>query len=142
MGVPSEAGDGAMWSLDHLFLDADGVPVVVEVKRASDTRIRREVVGQMLDYAANGVKYRPIAGLRAAVDETAAGDGQTGEELVTALRAGIEPEEFWNSVEATWPLGWIRRCRAASQPKMPMDRRTHDFPILFAPVRNHCYHPP
>ena len=29
-------------------------PTLVEVKRSSDTRIRREVVGQMLDYAANG----------------------------------------------------------------------------------------
>jgi len=28
---------------------------VVEVKRGTDTRIRREVVGQMLDYAANAV---------------------------------------------------------------------------------------
>src|SRR4051812_30760914 len=39
--------------LDHLFVDAAGVPTLVEVKRSSDTRIRREVVGQMLDYAAN-----------------------------------------------------------------------------------------
>jgi hypothetical protein len=31
------------------------VPTLLEVKRSSDTRIRREVVGQMLDYAANGV---------------------------------------------------------------------------------------
>lgn len=45
--------DGAFcYALDHLFLDQDGVPVLVEVKRSSDTRIRREVVGQMLDYAA------------------------------------------------------------------------------------------
>ena len=39
------------YSLDHLFLDQDGVPVLVEVKRSTDARIRREVVGQMLDYA-------------------------------------------------------------------------------------------
>jgi hypothetical protein len=80
MGVPGAQGGGAIWSLDHLFLDADGVPVVVEVKRGSDTRIRREVVGQMLDYAANGVKYWPLASLRAAVDEAAAAAGKTGEE--------------------------------------------------------------
>jgi hypothetical protein len=29
----------------------------LEVKRSSDTRIRREVVGQMLDYAANGASF-------------------------------------------------------------------------------------
>lgn len=72
MGVPASEGGGAIWSLDHLFLDADGVPVVVEVKRSSDTRIRREVVGQMLDYAANGVKYWPVQSLRNAVDGAAA----------------------------------------------------------------------
>jgi hypothetical protein len=83
-------------------------PVVVEVKRASDTRIRREVVGQMLDYAANGVKYWPIASLRAAVDEAAAADGKTGEELVTALRAGIDPQEFWKTVAANLAAGRIR----------------------------------
>jgi hypothetical protein len=35
------------------FVDQDAVPTFVEVKRSSDTRLRREVVGQMLDYAAN-----------------------------------------------------------------------------------------
>lgn len=43
--------DSIFYSLDHLFLNQDGVPVLVEVKRSSDARIRREVVGQMLDYA-------------------------------------------------------------------------------------------
>ena len=41
----------ALYSIDHLFMDQDGLPVLVEVKRSTDTRIRREVVGQMLDYA-------------------------------------------------------------------------------------------
>ena len=39
------------YSLDHLFIAEDGVPVLVEIKRSSDTRLRREVVAQMLDYA-------------------------------------------------------------------------------------------
>lgn len=50
MSVPGEDGGSGRWSVDHLFLDQDGVPTLVEVKRATDTRIRREVVGQMLDY--------------------------------------------------------------------------------------------
>src|SRR4051812_9811221 len=54
LAVPDELGGSERWSLDHLFLDQEGVPVLVEVKRASDTRARREVVAQMLDYAANG----------------------------------------------------------------------------------------
>jgi hypothetical protein len=108
MGVPSAEGGGAVWSLDHLFLDADGVPVIVEVKRSTDTRIRREVVGQMLDYAANGVKYWPVATLRAAVDKAAEEDGKAGDDLVTGLRDGLDPEEFWKSVETNLAAGRIR----------------------------------
>src|SRR3954470_22987896 len=53
MGIAGEEGGANRWALDHLFLDQDGIPTLVEVKRASDTRNRREVVAQMLDYAAN-----------------------------------------------------------------------------------------
>ena len=108
MGVPGAEGGGAIWSLDHLFLDADGVPVIVEVKRSSDTRIRREVVGQMLDYAANGVKYWPVEMLRAAVDKAAEEDDKTGDDLITALRPDLDPEEFWKTVEANLGAGRIR----------------------------------
>ena len=52
-GVSDREDAGARWSLDHLYLDAKGIPTLVEVKRGSDTRGRREVVAQMLDYAAN-----------------------------------------------------------------------------------------
>ncbi len=45
------------WSVDHLFVTRDAVPVLVELKRAVDTRLRREVVGQLLDYAANATAY-------------------------------------------------------------------------------------
>src|SRR5947208_2073016 len=58
---PTSAESGAAYWMGHLFVDADGVPTLVEVKRATDTRIRREVVGQMLDYAANGARYWPGA---------------------------------------------------------------------------------
>jgi hypothetical protein len=56
LGVGPEEG-GSRWSVDHLFLDQDAVPTIVEVKRSSNTQIRREVIGQLLEYAANGVKY-------------------------------------------------------------------------------------
>lgn len=57
MGIPDQQSAGGRWSLDHLFVDQDAIPTLVEVKRQSDTRIRREVVGQLLEYAANGVNY-------------------------------------------------------------------------------------
>jgi len=69
-GVPDRDDAGSRWSVDHLFVDQDAVPTLVEVKRSTDTRIRREVVGQMLDYAANGVRYWPVESLRLAFEAT------------------------------------------------------------------------
>jgi hypothetical protein len=69
--LPSEEDGGGRWSVDHLFLDQDAIPTLVEVKRSSDTRIRREVIGQMLDYAANAVVYWPIDTLRAVLSVAA-----------------------------------------------------------------------
>ena len=39
--VPSEEGGAGRWAVDNFFLDQDAVPTIVEVKRRSDTRIRR-----------------------------------------------------------------------------------------------------
>jgi hypothetical protein len=57
LGVPGEDSGSDRWSVDHLFVDRSAIPTLVEVKRSSDARLRREVVGQMLDYAANVVRY-------------------------------------------------------------------------------------
>jgi hypothetical protein len=64
MPLASEEDGSGRWSVDHLFLHQDAISTIVEVKRSTDTRIRREVVGQMLDYAANAVVYWPVETLR------------------------------------------------------------------------------
>ena len=43
--------------------DQDGIPTLVEVKRGSNAQVRREVVGQLLDYAACELSYRPQSSL-------------------------------------------------------------------------------
>jgi len=63
--VPDQENGVRRWSVDHLFLDQDAIPTLVEVKRSSDTRIRREVIGQMLDYAANAVLFWPVETIKA-----------------------------------------------------------------------------
>lgn len=102
-GVPDEAG--MRWSVDHLFVDQDAVPTLVEVKRSSDTRIRREVVGQMLDYAANGVRYWPVETLRAEFERT----HDDPEGVLAALVAdGIGYDEFFQRVGDNLRAGRIR----------------------------------
>src|SRR3954453_3373103 len=91
--VPAEDGGSGRWSVDHLFVDQDGVPTLVEVKRQSDTRLRREVVGQMLDYAANAVVYWPIDQLRSEFETSCLQkSADPAEEIIRHLGAEIDPE--------------------------------------------------
>jgi hypothetical protein len=107
--LPSEEDGGGRWSVDHLFLDQDAVPTLVEVKRSSDTRIRREVVGQMLDYAANAVVYWPVERLRATFEANAAISGRDPDQLVTDLRDGVgDPDGFWGEVQTNLRPGNVR----------------------------------
>jgi hypothetical protein len=62
--IPDEMDGAARLSLDHLFVDQDSIPTLVECKRSTDTRTRREVVAQMLDYAANATEYLAIESIR------------------------------------------------------------------------------
>src|SRR5687767_3912045 len=52
------------WSIAHLFIDQHAIPTIVEAKRSSATRIRQEVVEQMLDYAANDTEHWRVDHLR------------------------------------------------------------------------------
>jgi hypothetical protein len=95
MGVPAEEEGGDRWSLDHLFLDQDAVPTLIEVKRSSDTRIRREVVGQMLDYAANAVVYWPVEAIRTRFEQGCQRrQSDPAKELEAFLGPGADPEDF------------------------------------------------
>ncbi|MCX7975053.1 MAG: hypothetical protein N3B16_11235 [Candidatus Aminicenantes bacterium] len=77
VGIPEEEAGGEEFSLDLLLLDQDGIPTFVECKRAADPRLRRKVVAQMLDYAANGTKYWTIDRLRQRAAEYAEKNGQS-----------------------------------------------------------------
>ena len=87
--VPGQEGGGGRWSIDHLFLDQDGVPTLVEVKRSSDTRIRREVA-QMLDYAANAVVYWSIEKIRAQFEANCSAQGSDPNEILQTFLESIQ----------------------------------------------------
>ncbi len=110
--LASEEGGPGRWSVDHLFLDQDGIPTIVEVKRSTDTRMRREVVGQMLDYAANAVVYWPIESIRASFDANSADSEQ---ELSSLLEPGGDSDAFWEQVRTNLKAGKIRMVFVADQ---------------------------
>jgi hypothetical protein len=100
MSVPGEMDEPGRWSLDHLFLDQDGIPTFVECKRATDTRSRREVVAQMLDYAANGVEYWGIDRIRQAAAETAKQNVKMLDDEIVRLLDSDEADidGYWKTV--------------------------------------------
>ncbi len=109
MGIGMAENAGGRWSVDHVFLDQDGVPTLVEVKRGSDSRIRREVVGQMLDYAANAVVYWPTEEIRSRFEARCEAEGDSAEEVIADfLGADSDAEVFWDRVRTNLRAGKIR----------------------------------
>lgn len=109
MGVPDSDDGTGRWALDHLFIDQDGIPTLVEVKRSCDTRTRREVVAQMLDYAANSVQYWNIGDIIRSFTHTCGEKGADPEEELAAFLSGsIDPEEYWDIALANLRQGKIR----------------------------------
>ncbi|MBD0347177.1 MAG: hypothetical protein ICV63_20615 [Coleofasciculus sp. Co-bin14] len=116
MGVPSQEDGTARWAIDHLFLDQSGIPTLVEVKRSSDTRIRREVVGQMLDYAANGVVYWSLEKIRAQFEANCEVDGiEPEQKFIKCLGAEIDQEHFWQQVKTNLQAGKVRLVFVADE---------------------------
>ena len=105
MGVPAVQDGNSQWYLDHLFIDQDAIPTFVEVKRSTDTRIRREVVAQMLDYAANAIQYWPIEQIREQYEKNL-----LEESSATLSDIGISntrEDAFWQSVNTNLRAGKI-----------------------------------
>lgn len=76
------------YSLDHLFVNQNGMPILVEVKRSNDTRIRREVIAQMLDYASRAAKW-DIQYLRQCFK-----DNNNSDSILQAY----DTDEFWQQI--------------------------------------------
>ena len=111
MPVPGPDTGTDRWSLDFLLVDQDAMPTLVECKRAGDPRARREVVAQMLDYAANGQEYWSKERLCAMASETAR---KQGRDLETALRelgpvdGATSPDSFFERFRSKLVEGEVR----------------------------------
>ena len=122
--MPDEQDSSGRWSLDHLFLDQDAIPTLVEVKRSSDTRIRREVIGQMLDYAANAVAHWPVEEIKAKFESPCKDDGDDPEtELARLFGKGQDTSTFWSKRAISRPAargynrGLRRKHRQTAMPR-------------------------
>jgi hypothetical protein len=113
--VRREAPVGGL-SLDHLFLDQDAVPTLVETKRSINTQNRREVVAQMLDYAANAAAQWSSEQLQAWLE------GQDGPGLDALEHHFDDDASFWERVAENLTDGRVRLIFISDQ--IPASLRT------------------
>lgn len=103
------------FALDHLFLDREGVPTLVEVKRVNDTRTRREVVAQMLDYASHFVVHWTSERISNQFAETCRKEDIDPEERLKEFLGHEESEEFWQAVKTNLLARRIRMVFVADR---------------------------
>jgi hypothetical protein len=98
------------WNIDFLFADQDAMPTLVECKRSRDPRARRVVVGQLLEYAANGPCYWTAQELRASAEKSASKLGASLDQTFRALRAteGDDLEAYFARMEENLREGKLR----------------------------------
>jgi len=108
MPVPDPGTGSDRWNVDFLLVDQNAKPTFVECKRYLDTRARREVIGQVIEYVANARHYWSGEDLRAHADSTAKADGTTIEDMVDGLKSGFSVTDFFNEVEQHLRDGELR----------------------------------
>lgn len=110
MPVPDPTTGENRWSIDHFFVDQSGTPTFVECKRFLDTRARREVVGQMMEYAANGQYYWNQELIRRYASETAKENGLELDEAVRGFQPDIgeSVDDFIEQIENNLQEGQVR----------------------------------
>lgn len=110
MPVPDPSTGANRWSVDFFIVDQDAVPTFVECKRFADTRSRREIVGQMFEYAANGHYYWTSDIIRGYAEEAASKRGQSLDELLRTLHPADEEsiEAFFSRVQENLREGQLR----------------------------------
>jgi len=107
---PNPATGTDKWKLDVFMLDQSAIPTFVECKRHQDTRARRQVVAQMLDYAANGHHYWTGESIRASLKKVSDEDGRSLNELVSSLQPDddLGVDDYLDSVQRNLRDGRIR----------------------------------
>ena len=98
-GIPDTVGGGIRWSLDLLLIDQDAIPTLVEVKRSSNSEIRRKIVGQMLDYAAHAQHTLEVSNIRRDFEESRSRTGQDPNGVLAERLGEHNADEFWQRVE-------------------------------------------
>ncbi|MGL5062095.1 MAG: hypothetical protein ACRC62_19145 [Microcoleus sp.] len=117
----------AQWSLDHLFLDRDAIPTLVDVRHTPNANIRQKVLGQAIDYAANAVVYWPIDSIIALFEANCRDRDRDPEQIFEEfLGNDADEDRFWQKVKTNLQAGKIRLVFVANEISSEM-RRVVEF---------------
>jgi hypothetical protein len=104
------------WSLDHLYIDQRGVLTLVETKLIQNPESRREVIGQVIEYAANANESWAYGRARQYATEFWSKQGRGLDEvLLGEFGEDLDIEGFWSAVEENLKDGRIRLIIAADE---------------------------
>jgi len=119
-GIDDEEGRAGRWSADLLFLDSEGVLNVVEDKLSRNPDIRRKVLGQAIEYAANIANTLTVERIRQHLSNQV--DDPDGK-----IAGLIDPDEdgegtdFWQRIKINLERGALRLIFVAD--KIPRELR-------------------
>jgi len=122
VSILDKEDSGGRWSVDHLFLDQDGIPTLVEVKRSSDTRLQREVVGQLLEYAANAMNYWTAESIRRNYEDHCKRINADPEQKIKDTFDFEDIEDYWDKVKTNLENGKLRLLFVADD--IPFELKT------------------
>lgn len=109
IAISTEEEITQQWALSHLFLDQEAIPTLVIVKGAYKAEIRQQVVGQMIDYAANVGVYWPLESIIAQFEVNCREHGRDPEQVFeTFLGLDANEEKFWQKVKTNLQANKIR----------------------------------
>ncbi len=104
------------WSLDHLFVDQRGVLTLVETKLFENPEARREVIGQIIEYAANAGSLWARGQARQKASEFWTKQGKALDEVLRdAFDPDLDIDLFWAGVEERLEEGRIRLIIASDE---------------------------
>ncbi len=125
--MPAEEDGGGQWLVEHLFIDQDAIPTFVEVKRSNYTEVRRQVLGRMLDYAANALVYWPVDSIITQFETNCREAGRDPEQVFEEfLGADANEERFWSKVKTNLQASKLRLIFVADEIPAEM-RRVVEF---------------
>ena len=122
-----EAAIGS-WALDHLYVDQRAILTLVETKLIQNPESRREVVGQIIEYAANArIAWGQGKARQTAVEFYAQAGTDLDDSLKSEFGDDLDLESFWGLVEDNLERGRIRLLIAGDE-LSPQVRRMVEYP--------------